>query len=57
MPLRKMQGDVPEMEIEIFGEVSDDLKPSNNQKITNSIQATYALKPTPARSWKSKGPI
>ena len=44
MPLIKMQGDVPENGIEIPGEVSDDLKPSNNEKIMNTMKATYAVK-------------
>ena len=44
MPLIKMQGDVPENGIEIPGEVSDDLKPSNNEKIMNSMKATCAVK-------------
>ena len=44
MPVQKMQGDVPENGTEISGEVSDDLKPSNNEKIMNSMKATYAVK-------------
>ena len=44
MPLIKMQGDVPENGTQIPGEVSDDLKPSNNEKIMNSMKATYAVK-------------
>ena len=39
-----MQGDVPENSREKSGEVSYDLKPSNNEKITNSMKATYAVK-------------
>ena len=44
MPLQKMQGDVPENSREKPGEVSYDLKPSNNEKIMNSMKATYAVK-------------
>ena len=44
MPLQKIQGDVPENSREKSGEVSYDLKPSNNEKIMNSMKATYAVK-------------
>ena len=44
MPLQKMQGDVPENEKETPGEVSYDLKPSNNEKIMNSMKAPYAVR-------------
>ena len=44
MPLQKKQGDVPENETETPGEVSYDLKPSNNEKIMNSMKAPYAVK-------------
>ena len=40
MPLIEMQGDVPENSTEIPGEVSDDLKPSNNENIMIPIKAT-----------------
>ena len=39
-----MQGDVPENGREKSGEVSYDLKPSNNEKIMNSMKAPYAVK-------------
>ena len=44
MSVQKMQGDVPENGTEIPGKVSYDLKPSNNEKIMNSMKATYAVK-------------
>ena len=44
MRLQKMQGDVPENEKEKPGEVPYDLKPSNNEKIMNSMKAPYAVK-------------
>ena len=39
-----MQGDVPENGRENSGAVSYDLKPSNNEKIMNSMKAHYAVK-------------
>ena len=39
-----MPGDVPENERENPGVVSYDLKPSNNEKIMNSMKAPYAVK-------------
>ena len=44
MPVKKMQGDVPENGRENSGAVSYDLKPSNNEKIMNSMKAPYAVK-------------
>ena len=38
-----MQGDVPENGREKSGEVSYDLKPSNDEKIMNSMKAPYAV--------------
>ena len=43
MPVQKMQGDVPENGREDSGAVSYDLKPSNNEKIMNSMKAPYAV--------------
>ena len=44
MPFQKMEGDVPENSSEKPGKVSHDLEPSNNEKIINSMKATYAVK-------------
>ena len=44
MPVKKMHGDVPENGRENSGAVSYDLKPSNNEKIMNSMKAPYAVK-------------
>ena len=44
MPVQKLQGNVPENGREKSGEVSYDLKPSNNEKIMNSMKAPYAVK-------------
>ena len=44
MPVQEMHGDVPENGRENSGVVSYDLKPTNNEKIMNSIQAPYAVK-------------
>ena len=44
MPVQKMQGDVPENGREKSGEVSNDFKPSNNEKIMNSMKAPYTVK-------------
>ena len=44
MSVQKMDGDVPENGGEKIGQVSYDLKPSNNEKEMNSMKAPYAVK-------------
>ena len=44
MPLQNMNGDVPVPAAKKSGGVSNDLKPSKNEKEINSMKAPYAVK-------------